>query len=172
MISIGLDEQVEIYVTKDGKISKWGYDKYIGYQENYAGTLEPYAGRVEYYTQLDDEALQGKPKYIGRTLVTYYPSYENEILKKARSKASNINFDYYLSFDDRSYRGAIKSLGQQLVTWYALYDNEMLLGKLKSVGPHCSRTILPLKTRPWERSRASTGSALPTILLLNNTAGV
>src|SRR5689334_17929825 len=81
IFSIGLGEQVEIYVTKDGTISKWGYDKYIGYQENYSGILEPYAGRIEYYNQLDDESLRGKVKYIGKTLITYYPSYENEMLK-------------------------------------------------------------------------------------------
>ena len=62
--SVGLDENVEVYVSRDGNISKWGYDKYIGYQENYTGVLEPYVGRVEYYNQLDDESLRGKINYI------------------------------------------------------------------------------------------------------------
>lgn len=135
VFSIGLDEQVEIYVTKEGNISKWGYDKYIGYQENYLGTLDPYAGRVEYYNQLDDEALRGKVKYIGKTLVTYYPSYENEMLKGKIKSIGNISFDYYLSYEDAAYKGLIKTLGQNPLTWYASYENEALKGKLKTVGP-------------------------------------
>ncbi|HNU87540.1 MAG TPA: hypothetical protein PKJ94_04595 [Ferruginibacter sp.] len=135
VFSIGLGEQVEIYVTKDGNISKWGYDKYIGYQENYTGTLDPYAGRVEYYNQLDDEALRGKVKYIGKTLVTYYPSYENEMLKGKIKSIGTINFDYYLAYEDAAYKGLLKTLGQNSLTWYASYENEALKGKLKSVGP-------------------------------------
>lgn len=132
--AIGLDEQVEIYLSKEGTITRWGYDKFIGYQENYLNQLEPYVGRVEYYSQLDDEALRGKPKYIGKTLVTYYPSYENEMLKGKVKSIGGINFDYYLSFDDAAYKGLIKTLGQNSITWYASFENEALKGKLKSVG--------------------------------------
>lgn len=133
-ISIGLGEQVEMYVSKDGNMIKWGFDKYIGYQENYIGQLEPYAGRVEYYNQLDDEALRGKVKYIGRTLITYYPAYENEMLKGKIKSIGNINMEYYLSFEDAAYRGLLKTLGQNNVSWYASYENDMLKGKLKTLG--------------------------------------
>lgn len=132
--SIGLDENVEIYVTREGNISRWGYDKFIGYQENYSGVLDPYVGRIEYYSQLDDEALRGKIKYIGKTLITWYASYENEALKGKLKSIGTINFDYYLNYEDVSYRGLIKNLGQYSVTWYASYENEALRGKLKTVG--------------------------------------
>lgn len=135
VISIGLDEKVEIYLTKDGNISKWGYDKFIGYQENYSGMLEPYVGRTEYYSPLDDESVRGKVKYIGKTLITYYPSYENEMLKGKIKSIGSINFDYYLSYEDAAYQGLIKTLGQNNLTWYASYENEAIRGKLKSVGP-------------------------------------
>lgn len=132
---IGLDENVQVYLTKEGNISKWGFDRFIGYQENYNGDLQPYVGRVEYYTQNDDEALRGKVKYIGRTLLTYYASYENEALKGKLKAIGSINLDYYLSFEDAAFRGNIKTLGRQAVTWYASYENADLKGKLKTVGP-------------------------------------
>ena len=135
VISFGLDENVQVYITKNGTISNWGFDKFIGYQENYSGILEPYVGRVEYYSQNDDSALRGKVKYIGRTLLSYYPSYENEMLKGKLKSIGSINLDYYLSFDDKAYKGNLKSIGQQPVTWYASYENEALRGKLRSVGP-------------------------------------
>lgn len=135
VISFGLDENIQVYVTKDGIISKWGYDKFIGYQENYNGMLEPYVGRIEYYTPKDDEALRGKVKYIGRTLITYYPSYEREELKGKLKSIGSIDMDYYLSYDDAAYKGNIKTIGRNAITWYAAYENEALRGKLKAVGP-------------------------------------
>jgi hypothetical protein len=135
VISIGLDENVQVYLTKDGNISNWGFDKFIGYQENYDGVLEPYMGRVEYYTQDDDEALRGKIKYIGRTLITYYPSYEREELKGKIKSIGSFIVNYYFSYDDRAFAGNIKTIGQQIITWYASYENEAVKGKLKAVGP-------------------------------------
>ena len=135
VIAFGLDENVQIYVTKDGNISKWGYDKYIGYQENYQGVLDPYVGRIEYYTQNDDEALRGKVKYIGRTLLTWYPSYEKEGLKGKLKSVGSISIEYYLPHEDAAYSGNIKMLGQQQVTWYSSYENADMRGKLKGIGP-------------------------------------
>lgn len=135
IISFGLDERVEVYLTRDGNISKWGFDKYIGFQENYSGVLDPYVGRVEYYTRNDDESLQGKVKYIGKTLLTYYASYENEMLKGKLKSIGNISLDYYLSYADDAFKGYIKNIGQHAVTWYASYENKDLRGKLKAVGP-------------------------------------
>lgn len=134
-ISFGLDENVQVYVSKDGKITKWGFDKYIGFQENYSDVLEPYVGRVEYYSPNDDEALKGKVKYIGRTLLTYYASYENESLNGKLKSIGTFNLDYYLSFEDKAFAGNLKSIGQQAITWYATYENAALRGKLKTVGP-------------------------------------
>lgn len=132
--AFGLDENVQVYVSKDGNISKWGFDRFIGYQENYNGDLDPYVGRVEYYTQNDDAELRGKVKYIGRTLLTYYASYENDALKGKLKAIGAIGLEYFLSFDDAAYRGQIKIIGRQAVTWYASYENADLRGKLKNVG--------------------------------------
>jgi hypothetical protein len=134
-IVVGLDENVEVYLSKEGQIMKWGFDRFIGYQENYNDYLEPYVGRVEYYTQNDDEALRGKLKYIGRTLISYYPSYEIEALRGKMKSIGSINMDYYLSFDDKSQAGNLKSIGGQNVSWYPSYENEALRGKIKSLGP-------------------------------------
>lgn len=131
----GLDENVQVYISKTGTITKWGFDRYIGYQENYNDDLQPYVGRTELYTQNDDEALRGKIKYIGRTLVTYYASYENEELRGKLKSIGSINLDYYQSFEDAAYRGNIKMLGNQPVTWYASYENVDVKGKLKNIGP-------------------------------------
>ena len=46
VFAFALPENVQLYLTKDGNIFRWGFDKYIGYQENYNNELEPYAGRV------------------------------------------------------------------------------------------------------------------------------
>lgn len=133
-IVIGLDENVDIYLTKDGQISKWGFDRYNGVQENYNDQLDPYVGRVEYYSQNDDEALRGKVKYIGRTLISYYPSYEMESLRGKLKSIGVLNLDYYQAFDDRALAGSLKTIGQQSIGWYPSYENEALRGKLKNVG--------------------------------------
>ncbi|MBK8611144.1 MAG: hypothetical protein IPL84_14685 [Chitinophagaceae bacterium] len=135
VFAFGLDENVQVYVTKSGNISKWGFDRFIGYQENYNGTLDPYVGRVEYYTENDDESLRGKVKYIGRTLLTYFASYENEGLKGKLKAIGSISFDYYLPYEDAAYNGNIKTLGRQQVTWYASYENADIRGKIKTLGP-------------------------------------
>ena len=134
VFAFGLDEQVQIYLSKDGNISKWGFDRFIGYQENYNGDLLPYVGRIEYYSQNDDESLRGKIKYIGKTLLTYYASYENEALKGKLKSIGAINFDYYLTYEDAAYRGLIKTIGRKMIVWYASYENVDLRGKLKNFG--------------------------------------
>ena len=133
-IVIGLDENVQVYISKEGQISKWGFDRFIGNKENYNDYLEPYVGRVEYYNQNDDETLRGKVKYIGKTLFSYYPSYEIESLKGKLKSIGSLNMDYYQSFEDKSLAGNLKTLGQQSITWYPSYENEAFRGKLKTVG--------------------------------------
>lgn len=132
--AIGLDQNVQLYLSKDGNIIKWGFDRYIGYGENYNGDLDPYAGRVEYYTQNDDESLRGKVKYIGRTLLTYYPSYENESLKGKLKAIGSLTLEYYLPHEDAAYSNSLKSIGRHTISWYASYENKDLRGKLKTVG--------------------------------------
>ncbi|MBL7700729.1 MAG: hypothetical protein JNM14_00645 [Ferruginibacter sp.] len=133
-IVIGLDENVQVYLTKDGQISKWGFDRFIGYQENYNDYLEPYVGRVEYYSQNDDAALRGKVKYIGKTMLTYYPSYEMESLRGKLKSIGSLNMVYYQAYEDKAMAGSLKTIGQQNIEWYASYENEGLRGKLKGVG--------------------------------------
>lgn len=158
IISFGLDENVQVYLTKTGNISKWGFDKYIGYQENYNAVLEPYVGKTEYYSQNDDEAVRGKVKYIGRTLLTYYASYENESLKGKLKSIGSINLDYYLSFDDKAFAGNIKSMGSNQVTWYASYENEALRGKLKTVGPTAITYYGPFEDKAFRGKTKSIGT--------------
>ena len=134
-IVVGLDENVQLYLTKTGEISKWGFDRFVGYQENYNDYLEPYVGRIEYYSENDDAALRGKVKYIGRTLLSYYPSYEIESLRGKLKSIGSLNMDYFLAFDDKAMAGSLKTIGQQTISWYASYENEGLRGKLKAVGP-------------------------------------
>ena len=134
-IIIGLDENVQIYITKQGQISKWGFDRFIGYQENYNDYLEPYVGRVEYYSQNEDEALRGKVRYIGKYVLTYYPSYEAESIRGKLRSIGTLNMDYYYSFEDKALAGNLKKIGMQNIQWYASYENEALRGKLKAVGP-------------------------------------
>ncbi len=131
---ISLDENVQLYLTKDGNISKWGYDRFMGIQENFGGQLDPYVGRVEYYTQNDDAALQGKVKYIGRIMLTYYTSFENETLKGKIKTIGSISFDYFLNYEDAAFKGNIKKIGQQNVAWFSSFDNEGYRGKLKTLG--------------------------------------
>jgi hypothetical protein len=133
-IVIGLDENVQVYISKEGQISKWGFDRYAGIQENYNDYLDTYAGRIEIYSQNDDAALRGKVKYIGKTLISYYPSYEIESLRGKLKSVGSLNMDYYQAFDDRAMAGNLKSIGQQTVAWYPSYENEALRGKLKTLG--------------------------------------
>lgn len=158
IISFGLDENVQVYLTKTGNISKWGFDKYIGYQENYNAVLEPYVGKTEYYTQNDDEAVRGKVKYIGRTLLTYYASYENESLKGKLKSIGSINLDYYLSFDDKAFAGNLRSMGNNQVTWYASYENEALRGKLKTVGSTAITYYGPFEDKAFRGKTKSIGT--------------
>lgn len=134
-ITFSLDENVKLNIGKDGNIGKWGYDRFEARgQVNYQGILDPYVGRVEYYSPDADAAYRGKIRYIGRTMFTYFASYEQEALKGKLKSIGNDNFEYYQSYENESYKGNIRSIGQKEITWYSSYDNETLRGKLKSFG--------------------------------------
>lgn len=134
-IVIGLDENVQVYITKQGQISKWGFDRFIGLHENINDYLEPYVGRVEYYSPNEDEALRGKVRYLGKYVLTYYPSYEVESLRGKLKSIGSLNMDYYYAFEDKAFAGNLKTIGYQNIQWYPSYENEALRGKLKAVGP-------------------------------------
>lgn len=133
---LGLDDHVSFYLTKDGTVSKWGYDKYAAAgADNYMEAVENYQGRVEYYNDQDDIAYRGKVKYIGRYKVTWYASYEMEAMRGKLKSIGNIIFDYYQAYENEAFRGNIKSFGQKAVSWYSSFDNATLKGKIKSFGP-------------------------------------
>lgn len=135
-ISFALDGNVFIYVTKDGNIKKWGYDRFTARgQENYADELDAYVGKTDYYTQNDDAAFRGKVKYIGGTLITYYASYDDAMLQGKIKSIGNITIEYYQSYENESFKGNIKTVGQHSFSWYGSFDNAAYRGKLKSVGP-------------------------------------
>jgi hypothetical protein len=131
---ISLPENVQVYLSKDGTITKWGFDKFMGVQENYGGQLEPYVGRVEYYTQNDDVAYSGKVRYIGRNMITYYASYEGDLLKGKVKAIGSTTLNYFFNNEDAAYQGNLKQIGQQNIAWYSSFDNEGYRGKLKSIG--------------------------------------
>src|SRR4051812_47807961 len=80
-ISFLVDETVMVNMGKDGNIIDWGIEYNTVRTGVYPGKLLKYMGREEYYSSTDNEAYRGKIKYIGRTLITYYSSYENEEFK-------------------------------------------------------------------------------------------
>ena len=73
-----VDGNVQINVSKDGKIIEWGTALEYWRMGYYPGKLQPYIGRVEYYGPADNVAFSGKPKYIGSAAITYFSAYENE----------------------------------------------------------------------------------------------
>jgi hypothetical protein len=133
-IAFGLDENVIINLSKDGNISSWGIDHYLGQMENYIDKLDPYEGRVEYYGPNDNESFRGKIKSIGRYYITYYASYDYELIRGKVKSIGSVNFDYYMAYDDEAFRGNLKSVDQSQVTWYGSSENMGYKGKLRSFG--------------------------------------
>src|SRR6185503_9555989 len=133
IITFLVDESVIVNMTKDGKIIDWGTE----YTSPTTGTyprMEKYMGREEYYPATDNEAYQGKIKYIGRTLITYYTSADNESLKgKVKSIGHNL-LDYYTEYDDAAFKGYVRNAGSVSFTYYSSYNDEFYKGKIKSVG--------------------------------------
>ena len=81
-IAVAVDDNVIVNLTDKGTISKFGLEPYNLRTENYGDytdRLDPYNGRIEYYTANDNPAFSGKVKYIGKTQITYYASYDDEI---------------------------------------------------------------------------------------------
>jgi len=132
-LSVVLDENVTVTMDNEGGIKAWGIEIYSERIPTMS-KLDPYPGRVENYPSTDNEAFQGKVKYIGRTLITYYGSYDNEAFRgKVKSIGSSV-LEYYSSYDNDLLKGKLKSVGPVAFNWYTSYDNEALRGKLKSIG--------------------------------------
>lgn len=133
IITFLVDESVVVNITKDGKIIDWGTE----YTTPITGVyprLDKYMGREEYYPSTENEAYQGKIKYIGRTLITYYTSDDNEALK-GKVKTIGPNFlDYYTIYDDAAFKGYLKNAGPVSFTYYSSFEDESYKGKIKSVG--------------------------------------
>lgn len=134
-VSFDVGESVIIHLSKDGQVIKWGVDIYGSRDDNYKDRLEDYTGKTGYYGPSVDSAFRGKLQFIGRTYITYYPSYENVLLQGKIKSIGNIAIDYYLAYENEAYRGFIKNVGSSLFTWYSSFDNDGLRGKLKSTGP-------------------------------------
>ncbi len=133
VITFLVDVNVVLNLTKDGKIIDWGTE----YTSQWTGVypkLEKYMGREEYYPSTENEAYQGKIKYIGRSLVTYYTSNDNEALKGKVKSIGNIFLDYYSDYDDAAYKGYLKNAGSVPFSYYSSFEDEFYKGKIKSVG--------------------------------------
>jgi len=134
-VTFDLGESVVMHLSKEGQIVKWGVDVYGNRDDNYKDRLDEYTGKTGYYGPSVDSAFRGKIQFIGRTYITYYPSYENVLLQGKIKSIGNIPIDYYLAYENEAYRGFIKAAGPLVFTWYNTFDNEGLRGKLKSMGP-------------------------------------
>ena len=134
-IAIEPENNVIINVSTTGTIKNWGYDVYKERgTDNNLERLEAYHGNTSNYDVNDNEALRGKPKYIGRTLVSYYASYESEEFAGKLKSIGNIYFDYYNLYENEEYQGKIKTLGTNTVTWFSSFESEAYRGKLKAMG--------------------------------------
>lgn len=129
-ITIATDDNAVINLSPNGDLVNYGTEYFSEKIQNYS-RLEKFNGRVDLFAATDDAALQGKLKYIGRTAVTYYPSYEIEALRGKVKTIGNLSFTYYMPFDDASLAGKIKSIGSSQVQYFTSFDNEALRGKLK-----------------------------------------
>lgn len=133
-IEFDLGESVVLYVSKDGKIIKWGANIFGNRDDNYMDRLEEYTGKTGYFEPTADSAFRGKIKFIGRTYFTYYSSYENEFLQGKLKTIGNMFIDYYLAYENETFRGNIKNMGPNGFAWYSSFDNEGSRGKLRSYG--------------------------------------
>jgi len=133
MITIATDDNAVINVSLDGNVISYGTEYFSEKISNYS-RLENYNGRIDLYTATDDKLFLGRLKYIGRTAVIYYASYDIEALRGKIKSVGNILFNYYMQYDDANLKGKIKSIGSQQLAYFTSFDNEALRGKLKNLG--------------------------------------
>ncbi|MEO8413908.1 MAG: hypothetical protein ABI472_09625 [Ginsengibacter sp.] len=133
IITFLVDESVVMNMAKDGKIIDWGTE-YTTVRTGTYPKMDKYMGREEYYPSTDNEAYQGKIKYIGRSLITYYTSDDREELKGKVKTVGNNLLSYYGDYDDAAFKGYLKTAGSLSFTYYSSFNDEFYKGKIKSVG--------------------------------------
>ena len=79
IFSITTDDNAVINVNPNGEVVNYGTEYFSEKIQNFS-RIEMFNGRVDLFGSTDDKAFQGKLKYIGRTAVTYYASYDIEAL--------------------------------------------------------------------------------------------
>lgn len=133
IITFLVDNSIALNISKDGKIIEWGME----YTSPYTGVypkMEKYMGREEYYPETENDAVKGKLKYLGSTLITYYTSDDNVDLQGKVKSIGNNFIDYYTNYENVAFRGFIRNAGPLTFTYYSDYDDQYYKGKIKSVG--------------------------------------
>lgn len=133
MFTITTDDNAVINLNSNGEVVNYGTEYFSEKILNYS-RIEKFNGRVDLFSVTDDKALQGKLKYIGRTSITYYASYDIEALRGKIKTIGNLSFEYYMQYDDATLKGKIKNIGSTQLQYFTSFDNEALRGKLKNVG--------------------------------------
>jgi hypothetical protein len=131
--TIALDDNAVINITQEGNIIDYGTEYFSERVNNYS-RMEKYNGRIDMFTATDDKSFAGKLKYIGRTPVTYYASYEDEFLRGKIKMIGTLAITYYMAFENENLKGKIKSIGSNQISYFSNFDNQALKGKLKTVG--------------------------------------
>lgn len=133
LFAITTDDNALLNISPDGKLVSYGVEYFSEKIPNYS-RLEKYNGRTDLYTNTDDKMLVGKLKYIGRTAIIYYASYDVEALRGKIKSIGNLTLNYFMQYDDESLRGKIKSIGTSQISYFTSFDNIALRGKLKTLG--------------------------------------
>ncbi len=133
MFTIATEDNAVINIAPDGNVISYGTEYFSEKISNYS-RLENFNGRVDLFTATDDKLFIGKLKYIGRTAVTYYASYDIEALRGKLKSVGSLLINYYMEYDDATLKGKMKSIGSQQIAYFSSFDNEALRGKLKSLG--------------------------------------
>ena len=133
MFSITTDDNAVINLSANGDIINYGTEYFSEKIQNYS-RIEKFNGRVDLFDAADDKALQGKLKYLGRTAVIYYASYDIEALRGKVKNIGNLAISYFMDYDDASLKGKMKSIGNNQLQYFTSFDNKTLRGKLKAVG--------------------------------------
>ena len=133
MFTITTDDNAVINLNPNAEVVNYGTEYFSEKIQNYS-RIEKFNGRVDLFSDTDDRALQGKLKYIGRTAITYYASYDIESLRGKIKTIGNLSLDYFMQYDDATLKGKIKNIGSTMLQYFTSFDNEALRGKLKNVG--------------------------------------
>ena len=145
--TITTDDNAVINVSPSGEVINYGTEYFSEKIQNYS-RIEKFNGRVDLFGATDDKSFQGKVKYIGRTAVTYYASYDLESLRGKIKSIGNLAINYFMEFEDANLKGKIKNIGNTQLQYFTSFDNEALQGKLKSV----SSTVLNYYTSFEDRA--------------------